>query len=89
VRTGGRGSKFGIDRVELSELRALAQQHGVTIVGPICESGDTLGVDRRLPVCHEGDVLLIDTVGAYGFAMASRYNLRELPEQVLLVESGA
>jgi bifunctional diaminopimelate decarboxylase / aspartate kinase len=60
-----------------------------SVVGPICESGDTLGVDRRLPVCHEGDVMLIDTVGAYGFAMASRYNLRELPEQVLLAESRA
>ena len=36
-----------------------------------------------------GDVMLIDTVGAYGFAMASRYNLRELPEQVLLSDSGA
>lgn len=61
----------------------------VSVVGPICESGDTLGVDRRLPVCHEGDVMLMDTVGAWGFAMASPYNLRELPGQVLLTESRA
>ena len=36
------------------------------VVGPICESGDTLGYARRLPETHEGDVLLIATAGAYG-----------------------
>jgi len=47
------------------------------VVGPICETGDTLGLDRLLPETHEGDVLLIANTGAYGFVMASRYNLRE------------
>ena len=47
------------------------------IVGPICESGDTLGLDRLLPPTKEGDVLLIANTGAYGFVMSSRYNLRE------------
>ncbi len=51
------------------------------IVGPICETGDTLGFDRLLPPTTEGDVLLIANTGAYGFAMASRYNLREPPVQ--------
>jgi len=46
------------------------------VVGPICESGDILGRDRALPQAHEGDVLLIANAGAYGAAMASRYNLR-------------
>jgi diaminopimelate decarboxylase/aspartate kinase len=49
----------------------------VTIVGPICESGDRLGTDRLLPPCREGDVLAIANAGAYGFVMSSRYNLRE------------
>jgi len=49
----------------------------VTIVGPICESGDRLGTDRLLPGCREGDVLAIANAGAYGFVMGSRYNLRE------------
>jgi len=49
----------------------------VTIVGPICESGDRLGTDRLLPQCEEGDVLAIANAGAYGFVMSSRYNLRE------------
>lgn len=47
------------------------------VVGPICESGDVLGHDRRLPATVEGDVLLVATAGAYGRAMSSRYNLRE------------
>jgi diaminopimelate decarboxylase/aspartate kinase len=47
------------------------------VVGPICESGDTLGLDRLLAPTREGDVLLIANTGAYGFVMASRYNLRE------------
>ena len=55
-----------------------------TVVGPICESGDTLGYDRRLPDCEEGDVLLIGTTGAYGRAMASRYNLREPADEVVI-----
>ncbi|MEP6547386.1 MAG: bifunctional aspartate kinase/diaminopimelate decarboxylase [Gammaproteobacteria bacterium] len=50
--------------------------HRVNVVGPICESADQLGVDRWLPQTREGDVLLIATCGAYGYAMASNYNLR-------------
>ncbi len=55
-----------------------------TVVGPICESGDELGRDRRLPRCEEGDVLLVADAGAYGHAMASNYNLRTpAPELVM------
>jgi len=56
----------------------------VQVVGPICESGDTLGWDRRLPDTVEGDVLLIDVAGAYGHAMSSRYNLREPAAEIVL-----
>lgn len=55
------------------------------IVGPICESGDTLGYDRLLPVTSEGDVLLIANAGAYGHCMSSNYNLRP-PAQELVLE---
>jgi diaminopimelate decarboxylase/aspartate kinase len=54
------------------------------IVGPICESGDVLGNDRRLPASAEGDVLLIAQTGAYGEAMASHYNLRPLADSVAI-----
>ena len=55
-----------------------------TIVGPICESGDVLGYGRRIVKPQEGDVLLVGTTGAYGKAMASTYNLRDVPDEVLL-----
>ncbi len=46
------------------------------VVGPICETGDTLGYSRYLPPCQEGDVVLVANAGAYGYTMSSRYNLR-------------
>jgi len=48
-----------------------------TIVGPICESGDTLGYARLMPETQTGDVFLIANAGAYGRVMSSHYNLRE------------
>lgn len=60
----------------------------VQVVGPICESGDVLGANRRLPECREGDVLLIARAGAYGAVMASRYNLRS-PAAETVLDSGA
>jgi diaminopimelate decarboxylase/aspartate kinase len=60
--------------------------HRVNVVGPICESADQLGVDRWLPRTQEGDVLLIATCGAYGYAMASNYNLRP-PASEFVIES--
>ncbi|HEX7113617.1 MAG TPA: bifunctional aspartate kinase/diaminopimelate decarboxylase [Steroidobacter sp.] len=62
--------------VNLSRLQERSTEV-VNVVGPICESGDQLGVDRLLPPTEEGDVLLIATAGAYGRSMSSRYNLRE------------
>jgi diaminopimelate decarboxylase len=44
------------------------------IVGPICESGDILAKDRRLPKIEKGDVIAVLDAGAYGFAMSSQYN---------------
>ncbi len=56
----------------------------VQVVGPICESGDTLGNHRRLAACVEGDVVLVAEAGAYGAVMASRYNLREPAAEIVL-----
>lgn len=55
-----------------------------TVVGPICESGDVLGLERELPDCREGDLMLIADAGAYGHAMSSHYNLREPAAETLL-----
>ena len=57
------------------------------IVGPLCESSDTLGRDRRLPLPEVGDLLAVLDTGAYGAAMASNYNRRPMPAEVL-VENG-
>lgn len=56
----------------------------VTVVGPICESGDLLGSERAMPRPREGDVLLVANAGAYGRAMSSSYNLREPAEELLI-----
>jgi len=56
----------------------------VQVVGPICESGDVLGSNRRLPPTQEGDVLLIAQAGAYGAVMASHYNLRDPAAEIVL-----
>ncbi len=69
--------------VNLSRLGEPATEL-VTVVGPICESGDRIGRDRLLPETREGDVLLIANAGAYGHAMSSRYNLREPAEEIML-----
>jgi len=60
----------------------------VFIVGNICESGDILAHDRVLPVCLEGDAITVHDAGAYGFAMASTYNSRPLPAEVLIQLDG-
>ena len=54
------------------------------IVGPVCESGDYLARDRSLVLPKQEDVLAILTAGAYGFSMASQYNSRRRPAEVLV-----
>lgn len=53
------------------------------VVGPVCESGDWLGRDRNLAV-EEGDLLAILSAGAYGFVMASNYNTRPKPAEIMV-----
>lgn len=64
-------------------------QEAVTVVGNICESGDILAKNRKLPVIREGDVLAIRDAGAYGHIMSSTYNGRLRPGEVLVTEAGA
>jgi diaminopimelate decarboxylase len=54
------------------------------VVGPICESGDALAKDRRLPLIQEHDLLAVLNAGAYGFAMSSQYNARPRAAEVLV-----
>jgi diaminopimelate decarboxylase len=59
------------------------------VVGPICESGDFIAKDRKLPRLAEGDVLVVYDTGAYGYAMSSTYNSRGRPAEVLVHEGQA
>jgi len=61
-----------------------SERESVDVVGPVCESGDFFAQDRELPPVSEGDLLALMSAGAYGFAMASNYNSRPLPAEVLV-----
>jgi diaminopimelate decarboxylase len=56
------------------------------VVGPVCESSDVVGHDRTMPPLSVGDLVAIRDAGAYGSAMASNYNRRPLPLEVLVDE---
>lgn len=56
----------------------------VDVVGPICETGDFFARARELPITQEGDLLAILDTGAYGMALASNYNTRPRPAEVLV-----
>ncbi len=56
----------------------------VDVVGPICESGDFLAQSRDIPLVAEGDYLAVLSAGAYGFTMASNYNTRPMPAEILV-----
>ncbi|HEY8961804.1 MAG TPA: diaminopimelate decarboxylase [Luteolibacter sp.] len=56
----------------------------VDVVGPICESGDFFCQDRELPDFQPGETVALMSAGAYGFVMASNYNTRPLPAEILV-----
>ena len=69
----------GIVPVETKAVKASTYD----VVGPVCESGDWLGKDRNLAI-EEGDLLAILSAGAYGFVMASNYNTRPKPAEIMV-----
>ncbi len=76
--------RCGTGPLEIPEGEAPATD----VVGPICESADFLGLDRRLPPVRAGDLLAVFHAGAYGFAMSSQYNGHPRAAEVL-VEDGS
>jgi diaminopimelate decarboxylase len=68
-----------IEAVTPSETRSL-----VDVCGPVCESGDFLGLDRELDDVGAGDLLVVHSAGAYGFVMSSNYNARPRSPEVLV-----
>jgi diaminopimelate decarboxylase len=72
--------------VPVREVRG-APTRKVDVVGPACETGDFLARDRELPLPEPGELLAVEAAGAYGFVMASNYNARRRPAEIL-VEGG-
>lgn len=60
-----------------------AQKMKYDLVGPVCETGDFLGKDRELAI-EQGDLLVVKSAGAYGFVMASNYNTRNRPAEIMV-----
>jgi diaminopimelate decarboxylase len=65
-------------------VASTAQSEVTDVVGPVCETGDFFARDRELPVVDEGDLLAIMDAGAYGMVLASNYNTRPRPAEVLV-----
>jgi diaminopimelate decarboxylase len=61
-----------------------AAKENVDVVGPICETGDFLALNRELSVANEGELLAVRDAGAYGMVLASNYNTRMRPAEVLV-----
>jgi diaminopimelate decarboxylase len=68
----------------IEPVRATGGEVTADVVGPICESGDFYAKDRTLPDVQAGDLLAVRTAGAYGYTMASNYNSRPRPAEVLV-----
>jgi diaminopimelate decarboxylase len=73
----------GYHAVEPVEEQGRGHRH-VDVVGPICETGDFLALDREVERTEPGELLAIRAVGAYGFSMSSTYNQRPRPAEVLV-----
>jgi diaminopimelate decarboxylase len=67
---------------KIENLTSEGRIYRYDVVGPVCESADTFGKYVELPETRRGDIIAIRSAGAYGEAMASRYNLRDLPRSV-------
>ncbi|MBC7264125.1 MAG: diaminopimelate decarboxylase [Chloroflexi bacterium] len=75
---------YGAYHPIINACRVEGEKHVVTVAGNICENGDIFAQQCALPPTEEGDILAITHAGAYGFSMASRYNSRPLPAEVLV-----
>lgn len=71
------------DIVPITES-ASGETESVDIVGPVCESGDFFAQNRELSVLKDGDRIALMSAGAYGFVMASNYNSRPFPAEILV-----
>jgi diaminopimelate decarboxylase len=68
----------------MEAVESIDTRSRVDVVGPVCESGDFLALDRELEDLRAGDLLAVHSAGAYGYVMASNYNTRGKPAEVVV-----
>ena len=69
---------------QLWPARAQSEKETVDVVGPVCESADFIAKERDVAVLEPGELLAVMSAGAYGFSLASNYNSRPRPAEVLV-----
>jgi len=79
-----RHALYGAQHAIVPVERELSGEPTMEVLGPTCESGDVLGTGRRLHGTRPGDLLQLRDAGAYGFVMASNYNSRPRPPEILV-----
>jgi diaminopimelate decarboxylase len=105
VKTGSTGKKFAIVDAGMNdllrpslyeayhEIKPVVDRKSKScvydVVGPICESGDYLALDRELPELIPGEYVAVMSAGAYGFTMSSNYNSRPRPAEILVINGEA
>jgi len=105
VKTSAHGKRFAIVDAGMNDLmrpslykayhqvlpviERKAEVYKYDVVGPICESGDYLALDREFPELICGEYLAVMGAGAYGFSMASNYNSRPRPAEVMVISNKA
>jgi len=72
---------------EVRVLKSTGKWARVDVVGPLCESGDVIAVDREMAIPEPGSLIVVENVGAYGYSMANNYNSTIKPAEVL-IENG-
>ncbi len=81
-----RPALYGAHHDIVPVVRSSSETEITDVVGPVCETGDFVARDRKLPVVAEGELLAILDTGAYGAALGSNYNTRGKPAEVLVHE---
>ena len=103
IKTGSTGKKFAICDAGMNDLlrpslykayheilpvaQRAVKKEKYDIVGPICESGDYLALDREMPELISGEYIAVMSAGAYGFTMSSNYNTRPRPAELLVMDN--
>ncbi|MBQ0027543.1 MAG: diaminopimelate decarboxylase [Lachnospiraceae bacterium] len=89
IRPAMYDSHHDVEIIRDGEVLDRKDMEEVNVSGPICESGDLIAKNRMLPVAKQDDLVCVLDTGAYGYAMASTYNSRPRPAEVMVCKDGS